>query len=146
MTKPSAGKLIVHSERCHGCQACMIACSVVKDGRANPAWARLHVIVDVLGARQSIQYCRQCRKAPCAEACPAEAIQRTEAGYWAVDGALCTGCGACVAACPFGVICLAPDGAAVKCDTCAGNPQCVASCPSGALAWHAPAAAPISAE
>jgi len=130
-----AGRLVVHPERCHGCQACLIACSLTKEGAAAPTLARLRVVVDSLTAEQAIDYCRQCRRARCAEACPAEAIVRTAEGYWVVDEALCSGCGACVDACPFGAIYLHPRGVAIKCDTCSGDPQCVASCPSEALEW-----------
>ena len=113
----------------------MIACSLHHEGAASLTAARLHVVVDALAAEHAIHTCRQCRRAPCAEACPVEAISRTQAGYWVVDEGLCTGCGACVAACPFDAIRPLPRGVAVKCDTCGGAPQCVASCPSEALEW-----------
>ncbi len=136
MSQPSA-RLIAYPNRCHGCQACLIACSLTKEGRAVPARARLTIVLNTLSAQQDIHYCRQCRKAACAQACPADAIRHVPAGYWVVDAGACTGCGACVAACAFDAIHLAPSGTAVKCDTCAGDPQCVASCPSEALTWIA---------
>jgi len=102
-----------------------------------PSLARLTVLVDEFSARHTLLYCRQCRKAACAGACPESAITRAPAGYWIVDVAKCTGCGACVAACPFDAIRLGPTGKALKCDTCDGSPQCVASCPSEALLWEA---------
>ena len=113
----------------------MIACSLSKEGRALPAKARVWVVLDALTARQTIRYCHQCRNAPCAEACPTEAIRKADAGYWVIDEALCTRCGACVTVCPFEAIGLARSGMPIKCDTCAGEPQCVASCPSEALTW-----------
>lgn len=127
-----SGRLAVDASLCHGCQACMVACSLVKEGRVLPSRARVQVVLDPLEARQVIRYCRQCRRAACAEACPHGAIRLAEGhGYWAVDAALCDGCGACVAACPFEAMVLP----GVKCDTCDGAPECVESCPSGALSW-----------
>jgi carbon-monoxide dehydrogenase iron sulfur subunit len=113
----------------------MIACSLYHEGAASLAAARLTVLVDALTAQQAIHTCRQCRRALCAEACPVTAISRVEAGYWVVDEGTCTGCGACVAACPFDAIRLLSRGVAAKCDTCGGDLQCVASCPSEALEW-----------
>ena len=52
----------------------------------------------------------------------------------AVDGELCTGCGACVRRCPFGA--LAKDGNVASCDgsRCVGCGVCVSACEFGALA------------
>ena len=130
------GTLVVDRVRCHGCQACMVACSLIHEGQAALSMARIHVRVDPLEGLHEIGYCHQCKRAPCAQACPQEAIQPTEGGYWAVEEALCTGCGACAEACPFGAIVLSPGTAlALICDTCDGEPTCVAICPSQALSW-----------
>jgi Fe-S-cluster-containing hydrogenase component 2 len=139
----------VTARRCHGCQACVMACALThavsaqNDARrVAPDWARLRVAVDSLEARQQVQVCRQCARAACAAACPRGAISYTvDSGVWTIDEALCDGCGDCVPACPFGVMALHPKGreagrlVAAKCETCAGAPECVASCPSGALTW-----------
>ncbi|MFO8191839.1 MAG: 4Fe-4S binding protein [Bacillota bacterium] len=45
----------------------------------------------------------------------------------------CTGCGACVSACPDHMIRLDNECKADKCDLCRGDPLCVKYCPSGAL-------------
>jgi len=136
------GSLVVVARRCHGCQACMVACSLVHEGKVIPRLARIRIGLDVFEGDQAIHYCHQCRRAPCANSCPQRAIYwHTDGGYWAVDAALCNGCGACVEACPFRAMMLdvrngdANSQTAFKCDTCGGRPACVESCPSGALAW-----------
>ena len=52
-----------------------------------------------------------------------------------VDGEKCTGCQACVGACPYGIITIDPaTKKAIKCDLCGGaEPVCVSICPSNVL-------------
>lgn len=131
------GTLVVDAELCHGCQTCMVTCSLVKEGRVIPSLARIQVVLDPFEGEHLIHYCRQCRQALCAESCPEEAIQWIEGkGFWSVDEDLCVGCGLCADACPFEAIFLSPTTQkALKCDTCYGRPECVQSCPRGALTW-----------
>ncbi|MEA3407241.1 MAG: 4Fe-4S dicluster domain-containing protein [Chloroflexota bacterium] len=130
-----AGRLVVDADLCHGCQACMVACSLVHEGKVIPSLSRIQIVLDPFEGQQRILHCRQCRPAPCARACPQEAIYWIpEGGYWAVDEDLCNGCGVCVDACPFEAMHLNEEkGLAYKCDTCGGAPACVQSCPRGAL-------------
>jgi carbon-monoxide dehydrogenase iron sulfur subunit len=102
-------------DKCVGCRICELACSIEKLGKINPRKARLHAIYDY----------------------PFDAIKRdNRTGAWIVDSTKCIGCGACVEACPFGVITVSSDNnVAVKCDLCNGNPQCVLWCPTGALTY-----------
>jgi len=139
-----AGRLRAYPERCQGCLACVVACSLVHEGRVDPVHARLRVIVDPLLAEHEVRVCHQCRRAPCAAACPRGAIsfihtsrvnpsQRPASGellsmadrplgggsqggasFWVVDAAACDGCGQCVAACPFQVLMLAYEGDTVR--------------------------------
>jgi len=132
--KSHTARLVVDQTLCHACQSCMVACSLTHEGLTIPSKARLHVDIDPFHGNHAIHYCHQCRKAPCAAACPQHAIHWMEAGYWELDEALCTGCGTCVDACPFHVMRVV--GKALKCDTCHGSPACAASCPSGALVWR----------
>ena len=73
--------------------------------------------------------------APCAAACPMEAIAFNEGfGAWIVDEEACIGCGDWVEACPFDAMFLDEErGVSYKCDLCGGEPECAAMCPSGAI-------------
>ncbi|MHC4644523.1 MAG: 4Fe-4S dicluster domain-containing protein [Planctomycetota bacterium] len=53
--------------------------------------------------------CRRCESAPCVKACPQGALEkvpseRNDAGILKRANMLCTGCGTCAIACPFGTI------------------------------------------
>jgi len=141
-------RVVVDLDRCIECRSCASACysshanmPVVNFARAG--WAILPVV------------CRQCKAAPCVEACPVEAMVRDESGVVRRRLFRCIGCGSCARACPFGVLPNQPAGTPAmsrspdrlnghqiaKCDLCADRvtpdgeavPRCVAACPSGAL-------------
>jgi Fe-S-cluster-containing dehydrogenase component len=84
--------------------------------------------------------CRRCEAAPCIEACPQGALEKVpsknnDAGILKRANMLCTGCGTCAIACPFGTIYtdLIPFPSSV-CDVCKGRlqpgekPLCVNTC------------------
>ncbi len=92
--------------------------------------------------------CQHCRDPVCLPECPTGAIVRNERGAVLVREAACTGCGACVSACPWDAVALVPREkgvpeppgvasafVAAKCDLCDGRegPECVAACPTGAI-------------
>jgi len=89
--------------------------------------------------------CRQCEGAPCIKACPQGALEKThvknnDAGILKRANMLCTGCGTCAIACPFGTIYtdLVPFPSSV-CDVCKGRlkpgekPLCVQTCRDGSI-------------
>ncbi|MEN1758859.1 4Fe-4S dicluster domain-containing protein [Anoxynatronum sibiricum] len=82
--------------------------------------------------------CFQCDDAPCAAACPVEAITMDEVtGIWHIDRDTCTACGLCVDACPYGAMFMEPEGAyALKCEVCEGQ-YCKTICPSEAIVHQA---------
>lgn len=122
--------------KCTGCQVCALACSAKHEGKFKPSSSRIS-IEDVFPepGEYRVNFCIQCPKHPCVEACPSDAIKFDEAlGIYKVDKELCTACGSCVEACPHKGIWLDPESTyAVKCDLCGGNPECVAICPKGVL-------------
>ncbi|MHC4636200.1 MAG: 4Fe-4S dicluster domain-containing protein [Planctomycetota bacterium] len=89
--------------------------------------------------------CRRCESAPCVKACPQEALEKVpsknnDAGILKRANMLCTGCGTCAIACPFGTIYtdLIPFPSSV-CDLCRDRlvlgekPLCVTSCKNGSI-------------
>ena len=89
--------------------------------------------------------CRRCEGAPCIKACPRGALEKintksNDAGILKRANMLCTGCGTCAIACPFGTIYtnLVPFPSSV-CDVCRGRikpgekPLCVSTCKDGSI-------------
>jgi len=92
--------------------------------------------------------CRRCEEAPCISACPNEALEKVQsknndAGVLKRANMLCTGCGTCAIACPFGTIYtdLIPFPSSV-CDLSKGRlkagekPLCVTSCRDGSIDYR----------
>lgn len=135
--------LRVDSEKCCGCRICEMACSMMHHGLFNPRKAFLRIEMNrlpMVGTKPSEIdvpiVCLQCDPAPCSEACPEGAIEKTETGAWIVDKRKCTGCGLCVDACRYGMIAVnTRQKSAGKCDLCEGRPSCAAYCPTGALTF-----------
>jgi Fe-S-cluster-containing dehydrogenase component len=92
--------------------------------------------------------CRRCEAAPCVKACPRNALEkvpsdRDDFGVLKRANMLCTGCGSCAIACPFGTIYtdLIPFPSSV-CDVCRGRlgegekPLCVRTSQDGSIDYR----------
>lgn len=92
--------------------------------------------------------CRRCESAPCVAACPRGALEKipsetNDTGVLKRANMLCTGCGTCAIACPFGTIYadLMPFASSV-CDLCESRlqpgekPLCVRTCEGGSVDYR----------
>ena len=129
--------LTVRKQNCMGCHACEVAC---KQEHALGVGPRLIKVIENSPDFIPV-YCRHCAKAPCAEACPVDAIARSDEGVVLIDADACIGCRDCVQACPFGAMQFdEPHDTAVKCDLCIerlaekNQPACISVCPTACIA------------
>ena len=151
----SKGYLLVDTNKCAGCVSCMLACSLVHEGKENLSLSRIQVVQNPFAGfpddLAQVQ-CRQCVNPLCVEACPTEPkalhVDRNHGNVRTVDKTKCTACMACIEACPFTparVLYNFEEGYAQKCDLCADTPfwkqrggpggkqACVEVCPVRAI-------------
>jgi len=94
----------------------------------------------------SSDVCKHCTHAACLDVCPTGSLFRSEFGTVVVQDDICNGCGACVPACPYGVIerRTGPEGdqnvgIAQKCTLCydrltdGQTPACAQACPTESI-------------
>ncbi|MBU5614085.1 4Fe-4S dicluster domain-containing protein [Geomonas azotofigens] len=126
-------ELFANPDLCTGCNRCTLACSANKEGVFQPSKARMRVTNFPLRGFSVPNICFQCPKANCLEACPTDAMFRGADGVVRLNRDLCSGCGACVSACPYGMVEQDAKGIPFKCDLCDGDPACAKECHSEAL-------------
>jgi Fe-S-cluster-containing dehydrogenase component len=137
--------MTVDTRVCVGCNACVLGC---KAENALPANGYRDWIVTETRGRfpdlaQEIrsERCNHCAKSPCVSACPTGASHVVEGGTVIVDKDKCTGCKACIAACPYDARYVHPEGFVDKCTFCLHKvrrgeaPACTTICPTDALTF-----------
>jgi protein NrfC len=149
----SGGYLLVDTKKCQGCMTCMLACSLVNEGTENLSVSRIQVIQNPFVKFPqdiALAQCRQCVEPECVKACPEKAlfIDRTQKNIRRIDIKKCTGCKACIEACPYEParpVWNTQDEKARICDLCAdakfwnerggpdGKQACVETCPMKAI-------------
>ena len=139
-----AGKIVHNPELCTACGICEVMCSLWNEGTAGPVLARCNIKRAAFTAAHNYSGCRQCDQPHCYSACPLQDIALcidVVTGVTYINGDECTGCLACLDACPFdppGVKFDTGKGVAFKCDLCRdrdGGPICVEYCPFKALTY-----------
>lgn len=131
--------ILIHADKCSGCQMCEVACSLKHMKECNPERSRIRMIkTETDGIYEYVpSLCMQCETAMCELVCPVQAISRNpDTGAMIIDEAKCIGCSSCSYACPFGACFVDRKiGKSVVCTQCDGDPTCVKVCPSGALEY-----------
>ncbi len=135
--------------RCTGCQACAIACTIENGLAFGSSWRRIDTYNESRHPASPSWHlslaCNHCAEAPCMTSCPALAIRRdTATGAVLIEEDACVGCGYCVWACPYDAPRYDPAaGVMRKCTLCnhrfqdGSDPACVSHCPTGALGYGA---------
>ncbi|HEY3424270.1 MAG TPA: 4Fe-4S dicluster domain-containing protein [Negativicutes bacterium] len=126
---------------CIGCQACETACKNKNKLDVGMRWRIVDHFEATSNGRQADRYishsCMHCEKPNCAAVCPVKAYKkRPEDGIVVLDYEKCTGCGACVNACPYQAVRInRKELKASKCDLCLDYqqqgelPACIRGCP-----------------
>ena len=130
--------LMIHPDKCTGCQNCMLACTAHHEGNFRMRASRVHVFTWEREGMSVPMMCQHCDIAPCIDVCPTGAMHRNKAtGLVEWDSEKCILCRMCVQACPFGNAVYDAEGSKIlKCDNCGGDPECVKWCPTDALTYE----------
>jgi tetrathionate reductase subunit B len=134
---------VIEQDRCIGCEACMVACSVennVPTGK-HRNWVintRIQGRFPELSQEYIPGNCLHCEEPPCVDACPTSASYQREDGLVLIDPELCIGCKYCMAACPYNARYYDEERQVVdKCSACVHRldegevPACVETCIGG---------------
>ena len=144
MKKPRYA-MTMDTRKCVGCSACVLAC---KNENALPDhafrdWIRSETtgVYPTLTLQNQSLRCNHCSDAPCVWVCPTGASHYNEGGAVLVSPNKCTGCKACIAACPYEARYVHPKGFVDKCTFCLHRvkkgklPACVEMCPTDSLTF-----------
>lgn len=133
--------MVIDTKKCVGCMDCVVACKT--ENNVPEGFNRDWIVQDVKGAYPTLnmqirtERCNHCDNPPCVYCCPCGASHVHElGGVVLVHHDKCSGCKACMAACPYDARFIHPEGYADKCTFCIHrveeglDPACVSVCPT----------------
>ena len=136
--------MVIDTRQCVACGACVIACKSEND--VPNGYCRDWVDQITTGIYPHLtqvnrsERCHHCDNAPCVTNCPTAASHYSSDGTIQVNKSMCSGCKACLAACPYDARFVHPIGYVDKCTFCqhrlmqgAEETACTEICPTNAL-------------
>jgi Fe-S-cluster-containing dehydrogenase component len=133
--------MVIDTAKCVGCMDCVVACKT--ENTVPEGFNRDWIAYDTTGTFPDLhmenrtERCNHCDTPPCVSCCPCGASHVHErSGVVLVHQDKCSGCKACIAACPYDARFIHPEGYADKCTFCIHRveqglePACVAVCPT----------------
>lgn len=133
--------MVIDTKKCVGCMDCVVACKT--ENQVPEGLDRDWIVQDAKGKFPTIQLeirserCNHCDNPPCVYCCPCGASHIHDlGGVVLVHHDKCSGCKACIAACPYDARFINPEGYADKCTFCIHrvekglDPACVSVCPT----------------
>ncbi|MFC1978414.1 4Fe-4S dicluster domain-containing protein [Chloroflexota bacterium] len=125
----------VNTPLCTGCRICEMVCSINRHGTVNLEKSNIRVTDNYTESLYEPHICQLCDNPECVDACPSEVLTQDEkTGVISIDEEFCTGCEACVIACPHDAIRWSGNMEKLfVCDRCGGEPLCVQFCTIKAL-------------
>lgn len=144
MSTPRYG-MAMDTRRCVGCNACVLSCKA--ENNLPDQGFRDWIVTETRGRFPTLhqeirsERCNHCEHPPCVSNCPTGASHKSTGGTVLVTKAKCSGCKACIAACPYDARYVHSDGHIDKCTFCLHRvergelPGCVDICPTRALTF-----------
>lgn len=132
--------MVIDTKKCVGCQDCVVACKA--ENEVPKGFERDWLAYETIGKFPNLnmeirsERCNHCDNPPCVYCCPCNASHVIEGGIVKVDPEKCSGCKACITACPYDARYIHPEGYAAKCTFCdhrvkeGTDPACVSVCPT----------------
>ena len=134
--------MVIDTKTCIGCGDCVVACKT--ENKVPEGLNRDWIVEATSGTYPNLttefrsERCNHCSNPTCVTLCPTGAShQWKDTNIVLVEPSRCTGCKACIAACPYDArLVMHPDGYIDKCTFCHHrvekglDPACVSSCPT----------------
>ncbi len=134
--------MVIDTKLCIGCADCVVACKT--ENKVPEGLNRDWVVEATQGTYPKLETefrserCNHCSNATCVTMCPTGASHHWNGtNIVLVDPNKCTGCKACISACPYDArLIMHPEGYIDKCTFCHHrvekglNPACVSACPT----------------